>query len=94
MSRRYFYIISTTVLVAFGGFLSSGGVTQAAQIGIYWTDIATDKIQRADLDGSNIEDLVTSGLVSPQSLSVDIAGGRMYWADFGSGKVQRANYTG
>ena len=29
---------------------------------IVWTDSGTDKIQRANLDGSNIEDLVTRGL--------------------------------
>ena len=26
-----------------------------------WTEDATDKIQRANLDGSNVEDLITTG---------------------------------
>ena len=29
---------------------------------MYWTDSGTRKIQRANLDGSGVEDLVTSGL--------------------------------
>jgi hypothetical protein len=28
---------------------------------MYWTDTLTDKIQRANLDGSGVEDLVTTG---------------------------------
>ena len=34
--------------------------------GIYWTDYYTAKIQRANLDGSNV--FVTQGLVSPSSI--------------------------
>ena len=34
---------------------------------MYWADVDADKVQRADLDGSNVEDLLTSadGLVDP-----------------------------
>ena len=43
---------------------------------MYWTDTGTDKIQRASLDGSNVEDLVTSGLGSPRGIALDVAAGR------------------
>ena len=43
---------------------------------IYWTD--DDKIQRANLDGSNVENLVTQGLVDPEGIALDVAGGKMY----------------
>ena len=61
---------------------------------IYWTDPGTNKIQRANLDGSNIEDLVTrtQGLGFPNSIALDIAGGKMYWTD--GGIIQRANLDG
>ena len=38
---------------------------------IVWTDPVTDKIQRANLDGSNIEDLVTrtQGLEYPRGIA-------------------------
>ena len=40
---------------------------------MYWTDTGTNKIQRANLDGSRVEDLVTTGLISPISLVLDVA---------------------
>jgi len=36
---------------------------------MYWTDAFTDKIQRANLDGSDVEDLVT-GLVAPTGIAL------------------------
>ena len=62
---------------------------------LYWSDWGTDKIQRADLDGSNVEDLVTgAGLDGPDGLSLDLAGGKIYWADAGTNKIQRADLDG
>ena len=43
---------------------------------MYWTDYGTLKIQRASLDGSNVEDLVTSGLACPGGIALDVAAGR------------------
>jgi sugar lactone lactonase YvrE len=39
---------------------------------LYWTDVVTDKIQRSNLDGSGIEDLVTatSGVSIPSGLAL------------------------
>ena len=61
---------------------------------MYWTDFGTDKIQCANLDGSNIEDLVTQGLAFPSGIALDVEGGKMYWTDRGPDKIQRANLDG
>ena len=61
---------------------------------IYWTDYGTDKIQRVNLDGSNVQNLVTRGLDVPAGIALDIAGGKMYWAEYGTEKIQRANLDG
>ena len=61
---------------------------------MYWLDRGTHRIQRADLDGSNVEDLVAGGLSEPRELALDGAGGRMYWTDDGTDKIQRANLDG
>ena len=61
---------------------------------MYWTAEGPARIQRADLDGSNVEDLVTAGLVNPRGLALDAAGGKMYWLDRGTGKLQRADLDG
>ena len=67
---------------------------------LYWTSahaLTEDgggAIQRSNLDGSGIEDLVTSGLRAPGGLALDIAAGKMYWADYRARKIQRANLDG
>ncbi len=74
---------------------------------MYWIDagrmnIANGRIQRANLDGSSPEALVTTGLVNPQSIALDTTAGKMYWTDSGTGgqnalendKIQRANLDG
>ena len=60
---------------------------------LYWTDYGTDKIQRANLDGSSRETLVT-GLDVPIGIALDVAGGKIYWTDLGTDKIQRANLDG
>ncbi len=64
-----------------------------AVLRLYWTDARTGRIQRAELDGSDIRTLV-SGLGQPRDLALDRDGGRMYWTDYGSDKIQRANLDG
>lgn len=77
--------------------LSVNEPTSAISTGkMYWTDPdpSAKKIQRANLDGSNIEDLVTTGLISPTGIALDVEAGKMYWTDFGTDKIQRANLDG
>ena len=63
---------------------------------LYWTDAGRDKIQRANLDGSNVEDLVDSadGLDGPVGITLDVAGGKMYWTEWEKDKIRRANLDG
>ena len=82
-------VTCTTIVVG----LSFCAPTVRAQK-IYWTDQGTAKIQRADLDGSNVEDLVTTGLVMPSGIALDLGAGKMYWKDEGADKIQRADLDG
>ena len=74
----------------FGKEVSSPGNTPK----MYWADSVADKIQRANLDGSNVEDLVTEGLSDSDGIALDVAGGKMYWTDTETDKIQRANLDG
>ena len=56
---------------------------------MYWLDEESDKIQRASVDGSNIEALVTTG--NPWGITLDLVGNQMYWTDQETDKIQRAN---
>ena len=60
---------------------------------LYWSDARTDRIQRAELDGSDLRTLV-GGLMQPRDLALDRDGGRMYWTDSGADKIQRAHLDG
>ena len=71
----------------FGKDVSSTGGGSTPKM--YWADSVTDKIQRANLDGSNIEDLVTTGLSDSDGIALDVAGGKMYWTDTETDKIQR-----
>jgi DNA-binding beta-propeller fold protein YncE len=74
---------------------SGMGQRQALPSGkMYWTDLGIDKIQRVNLDGTNMEDLVTTGLIAPRGIALDVAGGKMYWTDAGSSRIQRATLDG
>ena len=60
---------------------------------IYWTEPRLDKIQRANLDGSNIQDLVER-VESPYGIALDVAEDKMYWTARGTAKIQCANLDG
>ena len=60
---------------------------------MYWTDTGAYKIQRANLNGSNIQDLVAG--VDASGIALDVEGSKMYWTnDLIAGKIQRANLDG
>ena len=61
------------------------------QKAIYWTSLHT--INRANLDGSNVEVLV-AGLDYAVGIALDVSEGKMYWTDSGADKIQRANLDG
>ena len=58
---------------------------------MYWSDVSSNKIQRADFDGSNIEDLVTT-LPMKVGIALDIGNDRMYWVI--SEGIQRSDLNG
>ncbi len=58
---------------------------------IYWTE--KGKIRRANLDGSNVEDILTE-LELPKDIALDLQNRKMYWVNFRPPKVYRANLDG
>jgi sugar lactone lactonase YvrE len=61
---------------------------------IYWTDLTADKIQRSNLDGTGVEDLISTGLLDPRGIALDLGAGKMYWTDYGTDTIRRANLDG
>ena len=60
-----------------------GGLVDLQAPPIYWTDQGTDKIQRMNLDGTSVEDLITIEIGILGGIALDAAGSKMYWADWG-----------
>ena len=60
---------------------------------MYWTeDSSTRKIRRANLDGTDITDVLTGN--QPVSVTVDPIGGHLYWTNYTSGEIYQANLDG
>ena len=73
-----------------------GTASTAPPAQMYWTivEVGASAIQRANLDGSQVEDLVTTGLSLPGGIALDLAGGKMYWTDWGTNGIHCADLDG
>lgn len=71
-----------------------GLVVHTAGNKMYWIDLGLHKIQRANLDGSDIEDLVVANLKAPNGIALDTANNKIYWIDGSAKKIQRADLNG
>ena len=60
---------------------------------VYWAEFNTNKLRRSNLDGTNIEDVVTS-IINPVSVALDVNNNKIYWTEYNGGKVRRANIDG
>ena len=90
------YLIATYSVNPTDPSLPTGIGTPVIEGKMYWVDASRNgaKIQRANLDGSQVEDIITTGLRALRSLALDVAGGKMYWTDRETDKIQRANLDG
>ena len=62
---------------------------------VYWSKHSNSAgtIKRANLDGTNVEVLVTHP-TTPQSITVDAPGKKLYWINSLEGKIQRVDLSG
>ncbi len=95
----------TTVVPVGGTFTAKQLKLDKANGKLYWADREGMRIQRANIDGSNVETLVVAGQGADArwdarnwcvGIAVDVKGGKIYWTqkgndDAGDGRVLRAN---
>jgi uncharacterized repeat protein (TIGR01451 family) len=60
---------------------------------VYWVNPVDKRIQRANLDGSNPQTIIT-GLADPLGITLDEEGARLYWTNFSAGTIQSAALDG
>ncbi|XP_043938468.1 low-density lipoprotein receptor-related protein 4 isoform X2 [Protopterus annectens] len=61
---------------------------------VFWSDVTLDRIMRANLNGSNVEEVVSTGLESPGGLAVDWIHDKLYWTDSGTSRIEVSNLDG
>jgi DNA-binding beta-propeller fold protein YncE len=68
---------------------------------VYWSDrgdvgdkSVNPKIMRSNLDGSSLETIVSSDLMSPVGIALDTANGKVYFTDRYANDIKRANLDG
>lgn len=61
---------------------------------VYWSDSTLHRISRANLDGSQHEDIITTGLQTTDGLAVDSIGRKVYWTDTGTNRIEVGNLDG
>jgi len=87
-------------IISEGRKLPDGIVVDVAAGHIYWTNMGNPKandgtIDRADLDGKNIKNIVPSGKTwTPKQLQLDAKNHKLYWSDREGMRVMRSNLDG
>lgn len=69
---------------------------------MYWANATSQRILRANLDGTGSEELVCNsgcannwgGISFPRGIAVDTTAGKMYWTDAGTSRISRSNLDG
>lgn len=61
---------------------------------MYWSDWGVPKIERAAMDGTMREPIVTTNITWPNGLAIDHTQGKIYWADGGTKIIEWANLDG
>lgn len=87
MPRNRLIIISISGLIALWA-------TAARAQHMYWTDTVARTISRANIDGTNRQTIISSGLTGPRGITLDLEDGKIYWTDEGRNVVERSNLNG
>lgn len=61
---------------------------------IYWTDRKLKCISRAFINGSDVQKIVDSGIVSPEGIAVDWIAHNIYWTDAEAKRIEVARLDG
>ena len=96
---RRAYLDGSEIQVLISGLGDPMGIALDLDAGtVYWADWFTQQIQRANLDGSAAQTVLSTGSLRPKGVALDVERGKIYWSAGGSGSgtgvLQRANLDG
>nr|XP_012544559.2 low density lipoprotein receptor isoform X1 [Bombyx mori] len=58
---------------------------------IYWGDVVSNNIKRAGYDGSEFEQFLNTGIISPEGLAIDWSARNIFWTDSKKLTIEVAN---
>ncbi|KAG9475852.1 hypothetical protein GDO78_003967 [Eleutherodactylus coqui] len=61
---------------------------------VFWSDVTLDRIMSANLNGSNVQEVVSTGLESPGGLAIDWIHDKLFWTDSGTSRIEVSNLDG
>lgn len=61
---------------------------------VYWIDQQQKSITRAFINGSDVQKIVDSGLMRPESIAVDWIGRNIFWTDLDARRIEAARLDG
>ncbi|XP_050531547.1 low-density lipoprotein receptor-related protein 6 isoform X2 [Daktulosphaira vitifoliae] len=61
---------------------------------IYWTDDEIKMIQRAQMNGSNQEIIMSNEIFHPDGIAIDYSARNLYWTDTGTDRIEVARLNG
>ncbi len=65
------------------------------QRAIFWTDVSLEMIKRTWVNDSQVsEDVISTGLVSPDGLACDWLGNKLYWTDSETNRIEVSDLDG
>ena len=73
-------------------YVPSVALAEGMEAKVFWTNHYNGTIQKANLNGSNVETVVTAS--QPLHIAVDPGTGMIYWIDAGTAKIRRATAGG
>jgi cysteine-rich repeat protein len=85
---------SATVWAVMAGVWLVAGAARAAEPRIYWSERGSDRIRSARLDGTDVQNVITTGLSRVTGLAIDEPNGLLYWAERDLGRIERAGLDG
>lgn len=93
---------ATTIISSAAPSFKPGSLALDAAGGkIYWTDPVTQFVRRANLNGTNVQDLFNAtALGTPRGIALDLLAGKVYWGQdienegFQFGEIHRMNLDG
>ncbi len=86
MHVRWLVTVATVALS-----VALGSSPAYAQQKMYWA--TSGSIWRANLDGSNVEEIVVGSLGNGPAIALDVRGGRLYWTESSSHLIRGNVYS-